>query len=55
MQLYECIDRTDLTATQRPRCSARMRRDGLVGVLWALDTWFFNDFYSAAVSREVNT
>jgi len=26
----------------------------LVGVLWVLDTWFFNGFYSAAVSREVN-
>jgi len=26
----------------------------LVGVLWVLDTWFFDGFYSAAVSREVN-
>ena len=26
----------------------------LVCALWALDTWFFNGFYSAAISREVN-
>jgi hypothetical protein len=26
----------------------------LVGVLWVLDTWFFDGFYSAAVSRDVN-
>jgi hypothetical protein len=22
--------------------------------LWVLDTWFFNGFYNAAISREVN-
>jgi len=26
----------------------------LIGIFWALDAWFFNGFYSAAVSREVS-
>ena len=26
----------------------------LVGVLWVLDTWFFNGIVSAAVSRELS-
>ena len=26
----------------------------LVGVLWVLDTWFFNGFFTDAILREVN-
>ena len=26
----------------------------LIGIFWALDAWFFNGLYSAAISRDVS-